>query len=149
MRLGHPDAVISASVAAGLLECPLPDLPADPGFQPLVARWLLDGWEWFPPPLPEHTIAAIYRLLVASAIWPRKRDEDAVPTAGRISSEQLTVPGEGCVLQKGPRSTGSIECWRAEVPAEARPSVAGLYSPPDAERRWRCSPNTARLSLIN
>jgi hypothetical protein len=26
-----------------------------------------DSWEWFPPPLPETIIAAIYRHLIASA----------------------------------------------------------------------------------
>ena len=52
---------------AGLLECPLPDVPAEPRFPALVAYSLLDSWEWFPPPLPENTIAAIYRHLVASA----------------------------------------------------------------------------------
>jgi hypothetical protein len=44
-------------------------VPADPHFADLVVFWLTDrdSWEWFPPPLPEHTIAAIYRHLVASA----------------------------------------------------------------------------------
>ena len=27
----------------------------------------LDRWEWFPPPLPENSVAAIHRHLVASA----------------------------------------------------------------------------------
>jgi hypothetical protein len=31
--------------------------------------WLTDpdSWEWFPPPLPENTIAATYRHLLAAA----------------------------------------------------------------------------------
>jgi hypothetical protein len=65
--IGYPDATIRAAVVAGLLECPLPDVPADPGFPAVVAYWLLDSWEWLPPPLPENTVAAIHRHLVASA----------------------------------------------------------------------------------
>jgi hypothetical protein len=44
-------------------------VPADPHFAGLVVFWLMDpdSWRWFPPPLPESTIAAIYRHLVASA----------------------------------------------------------------------------------
>jgi hypothetical protein len=67
--VGCSDAAIRPAVEAGLRECPLPDVPADPGFPALVAYWLLDSWEWCPPPLPETTIAAIYRHLVASANW--------------------------------------------------------------------------------
>ena len=62
----YSDATIRTAVAAGLLECPLPEVPADPGFPALVAYWLLDSWEWFPPPLPDNTIAAVHRHLVAS-----------------------------------------------------------------------------------
>jgi hypothetical protein len=64
--LGYADATIRAAVAAGLLECPLPDVPADPGFPAVVAYWLLDSWEWLPPPLTEAQVAAIYRRLQAS-----------------------------------------------------------------------------------
>jgi hypothetical protein len=65
--VGYSDAAIRVAVVAGLLECPLPDVPADPGFPALVAYWLLDNWEWFPPPLTEAQVAAIHRHLVASA----------------------------------------------------------------------------------
>jgi hypothetical protein len=66
---GYPEANMRAAVAAGIKECPLSDVPAEPGFSSLVAFWLLepDGWDWFPPPLPESTIAAIYRRLLAGA----------------------------------------------------------------------------------
>jgi hypothetical protein len=65
--VGYSDAAIRPAVEAGLRECPLPEVPADRGFPALVAYWLLDSWEWFPPPLTENTIAAIWRRLVASA----------------------------------------------------------------------------------
>jgi hypothetical protein len=51
------------------VECPLPDVPAEPDFPDLVTFRLLDpdSWEWFAPPLPENTIAAIHRRLIAGA----------------------------------------------------------------------------------
>ena len=38
-------------------------------FAELVTLWLTDpeAWEWFAPPLPEETIAAIHRRLAAAA----------------------------------------------------------------------------------
>jgi len=67
--LGYSDAAIRVAVVAGLLECPLPDVPADSDFADLVVFWLTDpdSREWFWPPLPTETVAAIYRRLVASA----------------------------------------------------------------------------------
>lgn len=67
--VGYPVATICAAVAAGLPECPLPDVPADPHFADLVVFWLTDpaGWASLPPPLPENSVTAIYRHLVASA----------------------------------------------------------------------------------
>jgi hypothetical protein len=67
--VAYPDATIRAAVEAGLRECPFEDLPNEPGFAPRVVHWLTDSdpWEWFPPPLPENTIAAIHRHPVASA----------------------------------------------------------------------------------
>jgi hypothetical protein len=67
--VGYPVATICAAVAAGLPECALPDVPADPQFADLVVFWLTDpaGREWLTPRLPENTIAAIHRHLVASA----------------------------------------------------------------------------------
>ena len=65
--VGYSEAAIRAAVVAGLLECPLLDGPAAPGLPAVVAYWLLDSWEWLPPPLPENTIAAIHRHLVAGA----------------------------------------------------------------------------------
>jgi hypothetical protein len=58
-----------AAVVAGLRECPFDRLPNEPGFAPLVVHWLIDSdsWEWFPPPLTEAQVAAIYQRLVASA----------------------------------------------------------------------------------
>jgi hypothetical protein len=52
---------------AGLPECPLPDVPTEPGFPGLVVVWLTDpnSWKWFPPPLTGVQIAAIYQHLVA------------------------------------------------------------------------------------
>jgi len=66
---GYPPATVRAAVEAGLRECPYTDLPNEPGFGALVTFWLLDAdsYEWLPPPLPEDTIAAIHRRLVASA----------------------------------------------------------------------------------
>ena len=64
--VGYSHAVVRAAVAAGLLKCPLPDVPAAPGFGGLVTYWLIDSWEWLPPPLPDNTVAAIHRHLVAS-----------------------------------------------------------------------------------
>ena len=65
---GYPERAVRAAVEAGLRECPAHD-PEEPDFGPLVAFWLLDseGWEWFAPPLPERTVAAIYRRLRAAA----------------------------------------------------------------------------------
>ena len=67
--VGYSDAAICTAILAGLIECPLPEVPADPHFADLVVFWLTDpdSWEWFPPPLPENTIAAIPRHLLASA----------------------------------------------------------------------------------
>jgi hypothetical protein len=67
--VGYPESASRAAVVAGLLECPLPDLPVDPGLPELVAFWLTDpdAWEWLPPPLTSETIAAIYRRLHAAA----------------------------------------------------------------------------------
>jgi hypothetical protein len=67
--VGYSDAAIRGAVLAGLLECPLPDVPADPHFADLVLFWLTDpeSWEWFPPPLSEAQSEAICRHLVASA----------------------------------------------------------------------------------
>jgi hypothetical protein len=66
---GYPETPARAAVAAGLAECLLPDVPAEPDFPNLVTFWLLDpaAWEWSPPPLPRNTLEAIYRRLVASA----------------------------------------------------------------------------------
>jgi hypothetical protein len=62
-------ATLRVAVVAGLLECPPPEVPADPHFADLVVFWLTDPdtWDWFPPPLPETTIAAIYRHLIVGA----------------------------------------------------------------------------------
>jgi hypothetical protein len=65
--VGHSDATIRAAVVAGLRECPLADLPNEPGFGGLVTYWLIDNWEWLPPPLTDAQVAAIYRHLPASA----------------------------------------------------------------------------------
>ena len=67
--IGYSDATLRAAVVAGLLECPLADVPADPHFADLVVFWLTDpdSWEWLPPPLTEATVAATHRHLVASA----------------------------------------------------------------------------------
>jgi len=57
------------SVEAALRQCSFTDLPNEPNFTSLVAHWLTDSgnWERVPPPLPDNTIAAIPRRLVASA----------------------------------------------------------------------------------
>ena len=67
--VGYSDAAVRAAVEAGLRECLFVDLPKEPGFAPLVVRWLTnsDTWEWFPLPLTEAKIAAIHRTLVATA----------------------------------------------------------------------------------
>jgi hypothetical protein len=67
--VGYSDAVIRAAVEAGLRECPSGHLVDEPGFASLVVHWLTDrdSYEWFPPPLTDAQIAAIYRHLVASA----------------------------------------------------------------------------------
>jgi hypothetical protein len=67
--VGYPDATIRAAVEAGLRECPLAAAEGDLDVPALVTFWLLDAdsFEWFPPPLPENTIAAIQQHLVASA----------------------------------------------------------------------------------
>ena len=67
--VGYSDAAIRTAVVAGLRECPLPDVPADPHFADPAVFWLTDpeSREWFSPPLPENSIAAIHRHLVASA----------------------------------------------------------------------------------
>jgi hypothetical protein len=51
------------------VECPLPNVPAEPDFPDLVTFWLTDpdSWDWFPPPLTADAVAAIHRHLVASA----------------------------------------------------------------------------------
>jgi hypothetical protein len=65
----YPEVTIRTAVEAGLRECPFEHLPNEPSFAPLVVHWLTDsdGWDWFPPPLTEAQVAAIYRHLVASA----------------------------------------------------------------------------------
>jgi hypothetical protein len=52
-----------------LRECPLLDVPGDPHSADLVLFWITDpdSWEWFPPPPPEATIAAIHGHVVAGA----------------------------------------------------------------------------------
>ena len=67
--IGYREATVRAVVAGGLAECPLPDVPAEPDFPDLVVFWLLEppDWEWFPPPLPDNTIEAIHRRLLAGA----------------------------------------------------------------------------------
>ena len=67
--VGYSEATIRAAVEAGLREVPFTDLPNELTFAPLAGHWLTDpdNWEWFPPPLPENTIAGIHRHLVASA----------------------------------------------------------------------------------
>jgi hypothetical protein len=66
--IGYPNAVVRAAVEVGLLGCPA-HVPEDPDFAELVTFRLTeqDAWEWFPPPLPDETIAAIYRRLLAAA----------------------------------------------------------------------------------
>jgi hypothetical protein len=74
--VGYPEAAVRAAVTAGLLECPLPDEPADPEFAAMITVWLLDpspGWERFPPPLPVNTIAAIDLRLLASSTEAARR----------------------------------------------------------------------------
>jgi hypothetical protein len=67
--IGYPYATIRAAVEAGVRECPFEHLPNEPGFAALVVHWFTDSetWEWFPPRLPEATIAAIHPHLTASA----------------------------------------------------------------------------------
>jgi hypothetical protein len=66
--IGYPESTVRAAVEAGLRECPAHD-PEAPDITELVTFWLTepDGWEWFAPPLPEETIAAIHRRLVGAA----------------------------------------------------------------------------------
>jgi hypothetical protein len=67
--VGYSTSAVQAAVEAGLLECPLPGVPAEPDFPDLVTFWLLDlkAREWFPPPRTSDAIAAIDRRLLASA----------------------------------------------------------------------------------
>jgi RimJ/RimL family protein N-acetyltransferase len=66
--IGYSQTAVRAAVEAGLRECPAHD-PEAPDFAELVTFWLVDPdcWEWFPPPLPENTTAAIHRWLLAVA----------------------------------------------------------------------------------
>jgi hypothetical protein len=52
-------------------ECPLAEAAGDLDFPAFVTSRLTDrdSWDWFPAPLPENTLAAIHRHLVASANW--------------------------------------------------------------------------------
>jgi hypothetical protein len=67
--VGYAQATVRAAVEAALGECPFERLPNEPSFAPLVVHRLTDSdsWDWFPPPLTEAQMAAIYRHLVASA----------------------------------------------------------------------------------
>ncbi len=66
--VGYPVRTVRAAVEAGLRERPAHD-PEAPDIAELVTFWLTEpaGWEWFAPPLPEETIAAIHRRLVSAA----------------------------------------------------------------------------------
>ena len=66
---GYPEAVVRSAVEVGLAECPVDEARGDTDFAMLVAFWLIDpdSWEWFAPPLPDATVAAIHRWLLAPA----------------------------------------------------------------------------------
>ena len=65
-RAGDPGTGLTLRSAAP--RCPV---PAGPGLADLAVFRLTnrDRREWFPPPLTEDTIAAIYRHLVAGGQW--------------------------------------------------------------------------------
>jgi hypothetical protein len=67
--IGYSERAVRAAVDAGLAECPVAEAAGDRGFAELVTFWLVDpqSWEWFTPPLPEATVAAIHRWLLAVA----------------------------------------------------------------------------------
>ena len=67
--VGYPGQIVRAAVEAGPREHRLPEIEGGLDFSELVTFWRLDrdGWEWFPPPLPDATVGAIYRWLKSSA----------------------------------------------------------------------------------